>query len=163
VIFGATVTVDDPTRPAITDIEQSGLRTAGAVGGDEPVGFDATDNSGIKRAELVDVTDLASPKVVGERTYACDYSYAAPCPQAANAQVEPSVALAAGAHQLKLRLSDAGGNVTESAPFVADRDELPAAARGRDRGRRDVQRARGQGGGAGDSLRVPVAAPVGAT
>ena len=48
VIFSATVTVNDPTKPTIDRILASGLAVGGVVGGDEPLAFDATDNSGIK-------------------------------------------------------------------------------------------------------------------
>lgn len=116
-IFGASVTVNDPTKPQLTDIKGAGLLVQGPVAGDEPVVFDASDNSGIKTAELVDVTGGGDLQVVGRRDFACDFSYAAPCPQTEGAQVAPS-GLPAGLRQLRLRLTDAGGNVSESDPFA---------------------------------------------
>ena len=41
----------------------------GVRSGDEPVTFSATDNSGIRRAEIVDVTDAANPAVVASEDY----------------------------------------------------------------------------------------------
>jgi hypothetical protein len=37
--------------------------------GAEPVSFSASDNSGIQRAEIVDVTDAADPAVVATEDY----------------------------------------------------------------------------------------------
>ncbi|WP_157591733.1 carboxypeptidase-like regulatory domain-containing protein [Solirubrobacter soli] len=116
-IFGASVTVNDPTKPQITDLKAAGLLVGGAVAGDEPVLFDANDNAGIRSAQLVDVTPGGDPEVVGQRDFACDFSYASPCPQAQGAQVVPA-GLPAGQRQLRLRVTDAGGNVTESDPFA---------------------------------------------
>jgi hypothetical protein len=119
-IFGATVTVNDPTAPKIDRVFPTGLNGGGTLGGDEPLTFDADDNSGIKRAELVDVTTPATePMVVGTKDFACDYSFAKPCPQATGAQVAAS-ALPGGTRTLKLRLTDAGGNTSDSEPFVVD-------------------------------------------
>jgi hypothetical protein len=125
-IFGAVVTVNDPTKPTVDRIAPTGLAAAGPVGGDEPVAFDAGDNSGIKAASLVDVTPGAAEQVVGTHDFACDYSYAAPCPQAAGAEITPS-GLKAGSRQLKLRVTDAGGNVGESAAFTV---QVAGAANG---------------------------------
>ena len=66
--------------------------------------------------ELVDATPGGPEKIVGERRFACDYSYAAPCPQATGAEITPS-GLPAGKRLLKLQVTDAGGNVTESPLF----------------------------------------------
>jgi hypothetical protein len=115
-VFGASVTLNDPSEPAISDVKGTGLRS-GVIAGDEPVAFDASDNSGIKRAWLV---DASSGAIVGERAFACDYSYPVPCPQAQGALIAPSNALTAGRHQLLLRVQDAGDNVTDSGPFAVD-------------------------------------------
>jgi hypothetical protein len=117
-IVGVTVTVNDPTRPVIARIAPTGLAAGGVVGGDEPLTFDATDNSGIRRAELLDVTERDN-KSVGVKDFGCDYSYASPCPQPTGGQVMPS-GLAAGLRTLVLRLTDAGGNTTDSDRFVVD-------------------------------------------
>ena len=89
-MFGATVTVNDPTAPKVDRVFPTGLNAGGAVGGDEPLTFDATDNSGIKRAEIVDVTPGRRRRSSGRKDFACDYSYAAPCPQATGAPDPPS-------------------------------------------------------------------------
>jgi hypothetical protein len=82
------------------------------------VTFDASDNSGIKRAEVVDVT--AGETVVGAKDFTCDYSYAAPCQTTVSgAQVPVSLGVG-GKRTLRLRVIDAGGNASDSQPFVAD-------------------------------------------
>lgn len=114
-LTGATVTVNDPVAPKLDRVLPTGLAAGGVVGGDEPLTFDASDNAGIKRADLLDVT--AGGQVVGSKEFACDYAYAAPCPQAAGAQLTPNV-VGAGARTLRLRLTDAAGNVTDGEPFA---------------------------------------------
>jgi hypothetical protein len=117
---GATVTVNDPTAPAVTRIaSKSGLTADGPVGGDEPLTFDAADNSGIKRAELLDVTPGGAPKVVAGKDFACDYTYASPCPQPANQQIVPA-GVTPGVRTFLLRVTDAAGNSGDSAPFTAN-------------------------------------------
>jgi hypothetical protein len=119
-ITGATVTIDDPVAPKLDRVFPSGIATPNTVvGGDEPLTFDASDNAGIRRAELLDVTGGAT-QVVGARDFACDYSYAAPCQTTlAGAQI-PVNAPSGGQRTLRVRLYDAGGNVTDGATFIAD-------------------------------------------
>ncbi len=117
-IFGATVTVNDPTRPTVSRVFPTGLNGGGVVGGDEPVTFDATDNSGIRRVELVDVTPGEAERVLASDPLACDYSYAKPCPNATGHGISAGGAITPGARTLKVRVIDAGGNVGESAPFT---------------------------------------------
>jgi hypothetical protein len=116
-IVGATVTIGDPTAPKVDRVYPIGLAAGGSLSGDEPLTFDASDNSGIQRAELVDVTPGADSKVVGTKAFGCDYSFAAPCPQAAAAEIT-ATDLASGQKTLVLRLTDAAGNVGQSAPFA---------------------------------------------
>ena len=114
-ISGATVTVNDPVAPKLDRIHPTGLAAGGVVGGDEALTFDASDNAGIKRAELLDLT--AGGQVVGTKEFACDYSYAAPCPQATGAQLTPKL-VGVGARSVRLRVTDTAGNVTEGEPFA---------------------------------------------
>ncbi len=51
-------------------VEASGLLSGGARTGSDPVRIArATDNMGIRRAEILDVTDPAAPRVVGAEDY----------------------------------------------------------------------------------------------
>ena len=67
-MFGAVVTVADSTRPGVAT-KAGGLFAPGSQGGDEGAVFTATDNVGIRRAELIDLTVPASTHVVGSRTF----------------------------------------------------------------------------------------------
>ena len=90
ILHGSDVTINDPTAPAVT-VEASGMLAGGARSGSDPVTVTATDNSGIRKVELIDVSNPAAPAVVGTEDYAidrtsankvCDYSQPAPCPGA---------------------------------------------------------------------------------
>jgi hypothetical protein len=76
--------------PALTGpTAGQGLLAPGMRSGDEPLTFTASDNVGISRAEIVDVTDANAPRVVAAEDYAsaqtdqkasCDFSRPKPCP-----------------------------------------------------------------------------------
>jgi hypothetical protein len=97
----------------------TGLAAPGSVGGDEPVSIDAADNAGIKRVEILDATS-GPPQVVGGKDLPCDYSYATPCPMTLSAAPVPVTVPAGGKRILRVRLIDAGGNVTDGGDFTAD-------------------------------------------
>ena len=111
------MTVNDPTAPKVDRVFPSGLDAGGVVGGDEPLTFDASDNSGIQRADLVDVTPGSAQGVIGGNPIDCDYSFAKPCPNATGLTVNAN-SIQPGARTLQVRVTDAGGNVGESAPFT---------------------------------------------
>ena len=79
------VTIEDTGRPIMSGGpgRPGPARPRGALGA-EPVTFSATDNCGIRRAEIVDVTDAANPAVVASEDYSsgpntdagtrCDYT-----------------------------------------------------------------------------------------
>ena len=58
-IHGSDITINDPTAPSVT-VEASGLLAGGARNGSDPVTLTASDNSGIQRVELIDVTNAAA-------------------------------------------------------------------------------------------------------
>jgi hypothetical protein len=141
IIHGSDVTISDPSAPALT-VEASGLLAAGARDGSDPVAVTATDNTGIRKVEILDVTDPAAPVVVGDEDYAidrtdankvCDYSQPAPCPNLARETVRPT-ALPAGQRVVSVRVTDSGGNVTTRGPYPvfavtpSDRGPLNGAA-----------------------------------
>jgi hypothetical protein len=116
-LTGARVTIDDPSPPALALRAGEGLLAPGARTGAEAVGFAATDNTGIRRAELVDVTDPARPRVIGEQPGLCDFRRPLPCQSLPAGAVAPASQLV-GRHTLLVRVSDAAGNVVTSAPFA---------------------------------------------
>jgi hypothetical protein len=104
-----------------------GLLAAGVRSGAEPITFSASDNSGIRRAEIVDVTDAANPAVVASEDYntgpntnagtRCDYTRPRPCPADVKNETIAAPTPIAGHRTLLLRVTDAGGETVVSAPF----------------------------------------------
>lgn len=126
-LYGSRVTITDNTAPSLgAPTAGSGLLAPGIRSGDEPVTFSATDNVGIRRAELVDVTDAANPSVVVAKDYnstatsqnaRCSFARPRPCPDLKNESIAASPAIA-GKRTLLLRVTDAAGNQTVSTPFA---------------------------------------------
>ena len=126
-LTGARVTISDP-RPPTVSVEASGLLAGGPRSGSDPVTLDAGDTAGIRRVEIVEVTDGGS-RVVGAEDYAagalsdrgagCSFRLLRPCPTLSDESVVPT-ALAAGRRVLKLRVLDAGGNAVEQGPYTVD-------------------------------------------
>jgi hypothetical protein len=126
-LYGSRVTITDSTAPALTGPNDDvGLRAPGTRSGDEPLTFSATDNVGIRRAEIVDVTDAANPRVVATEDYAstqtaqktgCDFARPRPCPDLKSETIAASPAIA-GKRTLLLRVTDAADNQTVSPPFA---------------------------------------------
>lgn len=126
-IRGSRVTINDPVVPSVTAVaDGQGLLAPGLRAGDEPITFSATDNSGIRRAEIVDVTDAVHPVVLASEDYdgatkteagtRCDYTRPRPCPDLKNERIAASPAV--GGHRtLVVRVADAGGATAVSAPF----------------------------------------------
>jgi hypothetical protein len=120
-LYGSDITVNDPTPPDVT-VEASGLLAGGVRSGSDPVTLSASDSAGIRRVDLIDV---GSQTVVGSEDYTtgrtesnrlCDFSLPAPCPQLSGETVRPT-SLSAGNHQLVVRVTDTGGNVTDRGPY----------------------------------------------
>jgi hypothetical protein len=127
-LLGSRVTVEDKLPPVLSGVQAgTGLLTPGLRSGDEPVTFSASDNSGIRRAEIVDVTDASNPVVVAAEDYntgpntdagtRCDYTRPRPCPDVKNETISASPPI--GGHRtLLVRVTDAGGETTVSSPFT---------------------------------------------
>jgi hypothetical protein len=139
-LYGSRVTIADTTAPALTGpTAGAGLRAPGTRSGDEPLTFSASDNTGIRRAEIVDVTDADDPQVVAAEDYAttqsaqkgkCDYTRTKPCPDLRAETIAASPAIA-GRRTLLLRVTDSAGNQTVSPPFaVTARGPLNGAGGG---------------------------------
>jgi hypothetical protein len=123
-LIGSDVTISDPTRPNAT-VEASGLLAGGGRDGSDPVTVTASDNSGIKRVELIDVTDTANPIYVGIEDYSqgrtdanrtCDFSNPAPCPSLSRETIRAS-ALGVGQRLVMVRVFDSGGNSVDHGPY----------------------------------------------
>jgi hypothetical protein len=90
-LYGSRMTIRDDSSPDLVGPKAGGgLRESGTRSGSEPVTFSASDNVGIRKTELVDVTDAANPRVVAAKDYnsgtltaqktRCDFTRPLPCP-----------------------------------------------------------------------------------
>ncbi len=132
-LLGAEVTIEDPTNPSELTIEASGLLAGGPRNGADPVRIvRAADSTGIRRAELIDVTDAAAPRVVGAEDYdtstsgtrteqglGCSFRIVKPCPDLNGELITPT-SLPAGRRLLAVRVSDSGGNQLQSTTYPID-------------------------------------------
>ena len=127
-MIGSRVTIDDTRPPDLTAVQAGrGLLAPGVRSGAEPVSFSASDNSGIQRAEIVDVTDAANPAVVATEDYnsgpntdagtRCDFTRPRPCPDLKDETIAAPTPIA-GHRTLLVRVTDAGGSSVVSAPFT---------------------------------------------
>jgi hypothetical protein len=127
-LTGSRVTIDDERPPVVSAVKAGvGLLAPGVRSGDEPMTFSASDNAGIRRAEILDVTDAANPVVVASEDYGtgpntdagkrCDFTQPLPCPNLTNETIAASPAIA-GHRTVLVRVTDAGGNTAVSAPFA---------------------------------------------
>ncbi len=127
-LFGSRVTIEDDLPPDITAVQAGvGLLAAGVRSGAEPITFNASDNSGIRRAEIVDVTDASNPAVVASEDYntgpntdagtRCDYTRPRPVSGDVKNETIAAPTPIAGHRTLLLRVTDAGGETVVSAPF----------------------------------------------
>ena len=125
-LSGAQVVLNDPTLPAAS-IEATGLLAGGRRAGSDAVTLDATDNGGIRRVEIIDLSGGGA--VVGAEDYAagartdggatCSARLRKPCPNLADETVRPT-RLPAGQRTLKVRVLDAAGNFTDHGPYQVD-------------------------------------------
>jgi hypothetical protein len=116
VLYGTDITINDPTRPAAT-VAAEGLLAGGPRRGSDPVVVSASDNTGIRRLELIDVT--GQPVLVGARDISCDAQRPRPCPDVNRATLAPT-ALAVGRRSVLVRTIDAGGNTADRGPYSVD-------------------------------------------
>ena len=126
-LYGIDVTINDPQPPARDGRGRGAARRRPAQGSD-PVVLEATDNAGIRRVELHDVTDPAAPQLVGAEDYTsartdagatCSARLAKTCPDLARELVRPT-ALQVGRRLLLVRTIDAAGNHADRGPYPVD-------------------------------------------
>ena len=125
-LSGARVVLNDPTLPAAS-IEATGLLAGGRRAGSDAVELDASDNGGIRRVEIIDLSGGGA--VVGAEDYAagartesgatCSFRLRKACPNLKDEMVRPT-RLPAGQRTLKVRVVDAAGNLTDHGPYQVD-------------------------------------------
>ena len=119
--------LNDPVAPSVA-VEASGLLAGGQRNGSDPVTVTATDNAGVKRVEIVDVT-TGTPRIVGRESYdgenltdkrtQCSFAFVHACPNLPSEVIVPD-SLEAGRRTLKVRVTDAADNVVEQGPYSVD-------------------------------------------
>ena len=113
-VYGGAVTVADSRRPSsVRALTSAGLLTTGSRGGDEGARFSATDNVGIRVAELLDFNS-GRTRVAGRRVLNCDYTRPRPCGDVNGGTVLPSSRLPSGTRKLAVRVTDTAGNTATS-------------------------------------------------
>jgi hypothetical protein len=117
VLYGIDVTVNDP-QPPVPTVNAEGLLAGGQRHGDDPVVMSATDNAGIRRVELLDIT-AGTPVLIGARAVACDARLARPCPDLGRTVIRPT-GLQVGRRGVVVRTIDAAGNAVDRGPFPVD-------------------------------------------
>jgi hypothetical protein len=127
VLYGTDVTIED-NRPPVPTVAAEGLLAGGPRSGSDPVVLRATDNAGIRRVELHDVTAPGAARLVGAEDYTagstesgatCSARLAKTCPDLARELVRPT-ALQVGRRLLIVRTIDAAGNRTDRGPYAID-------------------------------------------
>jgi Bacterial Ig-like domain len=126
VLYGATVTLSDPSSPTLGGISGS-LFSGGYVSGSRLVQFSASDNAGIRSARLY-VDGVARPSA----TFGCDFTYSVPCSDQSDAQLSLDTnALSDGSHSVQVAASDPAGNEVKSAAQTITVDNgAPGAPQG---------------------------------
>ena len=112
-LYGARVTVSDGSVPSLGGQRGGLYATAGWIGGTAAVGFDASDNVGIK------TTSVALDGDTHSAAGACDYTRRVPCPSLASYDTSfNTAAVGDGDHTLALTAVDTAGNPLTSSKTV---------------------------------------------
>lgn len=121
--FTAEVTVVDETSPSVS-VSPGGPFVAGEwVSGTQTVGYEASDNTGVKEVE-----GFAGSQAAGSSARPCDYTQRIPCPNGPGQIAVETQHLPEGTQQLHLTATDAAGNTSESAPVTVRIDDTPPGA-----------------------------------
>jgi hypothetical protein len=100
------VRVHDDVAPALSGGRGNLWTSNGWLAGDQSVGFDASDGSGIQRVSVA-----VDGQTIRDQAGSCDYTYAAPCSQLSLDRSIATQGLGAdGPHTLTLTATDAAGN-----------------------------------------------------
>lgn len=119
----AEVGVSDPTPPSVSVVANGPLPEGGWVRGTQTVGYEASDNTGIR-----EVAAYVGSLRTGSASEACDYSQRIPCPNGSGQIKIETTNLPEGTQQLHLTAQDASGNVGESAPVTVRIDNTAPGA-----------------------------------
>ncbi|MBS1861129.1 MAG: carboxypeptidase regulatory-like domain-containing protein [Actinobacteria bacterium] len=121
--FVAEATVSDPTPPSVSMVADGPLARGEWVRGAQSVGYEASDNTGIR-----DVEAWVGGAEPGNVLETCDYSQRVPCPDPSGQIAIETTKLPEGTQQLHLTAQDASGNSGESSPVTVKIDNTAPAA-----------------------------------
>jgi hypothetical protein len=121
--FVAEATVVDPTPPSVSVVADGPLPRGEWVRGTQSVGFEASDNTGIRGVEA-----WVAGEEDGSASETCEYSQRVPCPDGSGLIQVDTTKLPEGTQQLHLAAEDASGNAGESAPVTVKIDNTAPAA-----------------------------------
>ncbi|MFT3864018.1 MAG: hypothetical protein QM729_07075 [Solirubrobacterales bacterium] len=121
--FVAEATVVDPTPPSVAMVATGPLPRGEWVRGTQSVGYEASDNTGIRGVEV-----WVGGEEGGGASETCDYSQRVPCPDGSGQIQVETAKLPEGTQQLHLSAQDASGNEGESSPVTVKIDNTAPAA-----------------------------------
>jgi 5-hydroxyisourate hydrolase-like protein (transthyretin family) len=123
--FTAEATVVDNSGPSVSIAPDGPLARGEWVRGPQALGFEASDNIGIKEAWV----SSASGSVGRGEGRACDYAQRIPCPSGpGHLEVETERLPREGTQELQVMATDAAGNQSASAPVTARVDNAAPGA-----------------------------------
>jgi len=124
-LYSAIVHIQDDQPPTIGSVSGSAW-TASWQGGTQNISFDAADNTGIQRNEV-----LLDEQIVSSNLHAaCDYTFPAPCPNGGGTLDVPTRGATDGPHTLTVRSTDAAGNPSEISRTIQVDNTAPGAPQG---------------------------------
>jgi hypothetical protein len=122
-MYGARVTISDPTTPTLTTPTGALWEPATYHKGTQTVTVEAGDTGGGIRS----ITLSADGKPIETYEAACDYTYAKPCPTSTGTQTLtlPTTQLTDGTHTIALTATDAAGVQTSTSEQITIANEPP--------------------------------------
>ncbi len=121
--FSAEATVVDGTAPSVGVVQDSALTQGQWVAGKQRLGYDASDNVGVKTASV-----LIGGGVRGTEARSCDYSQRIPCPSGGGPIGVNTTEASEGSQPLIVVAEDAAGNRAESGAITVRIDNAAPGA-----------------------------------
>lgn len=123
--FTVEATVVDDSGPSVSIVPEGPLARGEWVRGKQTLGYEASDNVGIKEAWV----SSASGSVGHGEGRACDYAQRVPCPNGpGQLEVETERLPREGTQELHVTAKDAAGNQSDSSPVVVRIDNAAPGA-----------------------------------
>lgn len=127
--YQAEVGVADDQPPTATIATDTPLTSGAWVGGNQPLNYDAEDNTGVRQVEVIGggqpgETDTRNCTMA---TDGGEFATSAPCPNGPGHIDVRTGSMADGSQQLVLQAQDSAGNLQLSAPVTVRIDNTPPA------------------------------------